>query len=815
MKTRLVIFIYTLLVLLPQQLSRACGGDWSWEDGFYSFFDQEAWIEANKKPFLLTPESPFYSDLPGEHGVSYSSAENLGYWMDYFPSQMMGRSDVVMLLYKTSEAELKEVLEVVKGESSLVNLNQQLQENELVRLWVKNGDQATLKYFLFANQTQGYHHISSWGTQEQEVAEMKSALKKAKALYDEIGDPFLKQRYGYQVVRLFHYLDRYEEGIQFFEEQKAALQYHSQFYYWILEQAAGMYRSNVQNELASYYFGLVFSECSARREVALQSYRITSQLEWDRIQELCKTSDEKAALYAMRALQPNNYVLEEMENIYIINPESPFLDLLLMREVKKYESDLLHRIWSKDKGALQPADFREHLSNPPLLEFIAFCETVVADGRRKQTQSWEFALGYLHFLRRDFEGARTVFSELQSQLTDSVLALDVKLFKFVSDFAALDQMLIEEESQWLENYQQLQSSLTAADRKVDKANLKDYFFAGLGHLYLKEWQELDPANQVLLAKSFLCGQNVGELKNNPDLAIVQGLQQFADKPPRSKLEEELQGLLAFENRREVLLELEGTAYLRLAIENPGSFKKNLQEAQQAFEAMGAMVENSIPQSHYGGEVVPADGRMFTAFVRNIFNNSNPNDGYKLWKQGGWLDKEFNKLELVRTIFKLDSLAHSSSRHAARYSFLLGNLLYNLTYHGVYRHVLHYEGNPGYTGRLLPEYTGVVGDKSERYNFSSYGSGQFLQNTELARQYYLNALNQSGEKEFKAWCTFMLAKCDQSKLINEGREPRYENLHLNADDRPFLDKFQNEYRDTEVYEEAFERCSYLRLYANKN
>jgi len=146
---------------------------------------------------------------------------------------------------------------------------------------------------------------------------------------------------------------------------------------------------------------------------------------------------------------------------------------------------------------------------------------------------------------------------------------------------------------------------------------------------------------------------------------------------------------------------------------------------------------------------------------------------------------------------------------------MGNLLYNLTCHGVYRHVLHYEETPRFAGRLA--WWGWGGTSvSERYNFEHYRSGSFLVNTELARKYYQKALNTTrpSAEEFNAWCTFMLAKCDQVRLINEGKGPKYDNLYLNEDDRPFMVKFHEEYEGTELYKEAYERCSYLRLYSNR-
>ena len=86
------------------------------------------------------------------------------------------------------------------------------------------------------------------------------------------------------------------------------------------------------------------------------------------------------------------------------------------------------------------------------------------------------------------------------------------------------------------------------------------------------------------------------------------------------------------------------------------------------------------------------------------------------------------------------------------------------------------------------------------------------------------MDASLDKNFKAKCLFMMAKCAQ-KIVHK---PQYEEFGNNYDEYDVADKkyftlfkknkyfpqFTKEFAGTPFYKEAFSRCSYLRDFVNK-
>jgi hypothetical protein len=102
-------------------------------------------------------------------------------------------------------------------------------------------------------------------------------------------------------------------------------------------------------------------------------------------------------------------------------------------------------------------------------------------------------------------------------------------------------------------------------------------------------------------------------------------------------------------------------------------------------------------------------------------------------------------------------------------------------------------------------------------------------TEFQKQYYgcyaahdmyKKAFDASADKNFKAKCLFMMAKCVQ-KTASERMsytDPNYSYEKADAMEKIFMKKFMNnkyfpqlikEYSTTKFYEEAYNSCSYLR------
>jgi hypothetical protein len=133
-----------------------------------------------------------------------------------------------------------------------------------------------------------------------------------------------------------------------------------------------------------------------------------------------------------------------------------------------------------------------------------------------------------------------------------------------------------------------------------------------------------------------------------------------------------------------------------------------------------------------------------------------------------------------------------------------------------------------TGLYNMTYYGHAWELVQYYRSGSDGYSIPKGATEFQKQYYgcyaahdmfKKAMEASGDKNFKAKCLFLMAKCSQ-KVVGM---PRYEDFGSNYEQydqasKDYLPKFMNnkyfpqfmkEYSNTAFYKEAYSRCSYLR------
>lgn len=164
-------------------------------------------------------------------------------------------------------------------------------------------------------------------------------------------------------------------------------------------------------------------------------------------------------------------------------------------------------------------------------------------------------------------------------------------------------------------------------------------------------------------------------------------------------------------------------------------------------------------------------------------------------------KKYSKKDFALRILELDSLAQIDEDSAAEYYYLIGNGLYNTTLYGnCWDAVSYYKDF---------HFGGYEKDKDwELYDCSR------------AQVYYLRAMELSDNREFKAKCSFMVAKCEQNTFYMD-----YGSGKIKVDDSDFWNNYHkaklkyitnfeilyNEYSDTEFYLDAIKECKYFNTF----
>lgn len=148
--------------------------------------------------------------------------------------------------------------------------------------------------------------------------------------------------------------------------------------------------------------------------------------------------------------------------------------------------------------------------------------------------------------------------------------------------------------------------------------------------------------------------------------------------------------------------------------------------------------------------------------------------------------KYTKESFVEKLIEMKNTAQTKPAEAAQNYFLVANGFYNMTYYGNAR---VFYSNPIYS------YT--------EWNETDTGDIKEL-NCSLALKYYLLAREKSTDKEFKAKCTFMAAKCEQNNDFGGSFLDQNENITPGA----YYKALKKEFSATKYYQEILRECSYF-------
>ena len=151
-------------------------------------------------------------------------------------------------------------------------------------------------------------------------------------------------------------------------------------------------------------------------------------------------------------------------------------------------------------------------------------------------------------------------------------------------------------------------------------------------------------------------------------------------------------------------------------------------------------------------------------------------------------KSKNDLHTVQ----LQNKAISDPKNAASYYFKLANGLYNMTYYGNARNV--------YSSPIMDP--GLV-----YFGYDKTPSSNAIFDCAKALEYYRKAMEASSNKEFKAKCCFMAAKCEQNQYFSSAEF----NYDAAIQSGSWFKELRDNYSKTNYYQEIIHECGYFRMF----
>ena len=612
-------------------------------------------------------------------------------------------------------------------------------------------DQEVQDYLMFVN-AQENHVTDNYYLNEDEKKKLKNynfLIKEAVNKIDTVNSSYLKLRYFYLALRLAHF--KKQEPLALYEKYKYLLDSKDNTIVkdWIQGLYAGALVKNNQIVLGVYEFTKLFDADRINWHLSYYNFHhIKTNEQWNELQKLAHNNEDKTKLYAIRALNENSNVLEELQNIYTIDKNSKWFDFVLYRELL----DTQHFF-----------DQDEYMARTivPYEKYINYLKTIKKDDMYLVNLS----LAYFNLYSKNLDIASNIKDDLLNKYPNSH---EVQTFAYILHLHKLDKIDLKTEDIIYDEMKKL-----TADEHTSES-IHNYTFVILKKLYLKQNDSF---------KAFL-SSNINYLSEASfDLPLLEKFNEFLTSKKQSKIEEHFlnkyleQKMLEQKDNKFVLADNLKTTQLKLLISN------------LKFEEALKIDSNYLNEKIY-----------FNPFNGLISGNN------RKGKQNILSVKEFLEKMIV---IKNELIKNPNS---AMDNYLYANALYNLSYFGnsnilttMYRSVYSFSDIALQKEKmnLASKYYLIALENSQKDEFKAKIT-YMLAKVELA-DFDINYA-----KKDKDYYNEDLDRFDLERYWGYQNEDIYVKYIDNKYGK-YFDLLKKDYSNTKYYEELIKECSNLRIY----
>lgn len=762
----MLLLISSFVIIFNSDNTDSCSFDISADD-YYSVFDPKLINQPSLIPFFLS-ELHFF---PDEDSSLYNEKlQNILDWKKYF-NEKPEIKDIEKLIYPTDKTDLLEIAWYMKKNDYSL-LKEKWRYNSLVNHLRETKNINAIEYLVYAKMCEPHvGEYDNWKNPRRDTTGMAGLIESGIKNYHSVNDNFLKLRYAFQFIRLAHYSENYTQAVELYAKFVLPLNDTTIINYWTLSLKAGALKHLNREYESNYYYSIVFDRCITRRYIAAKDFRVRSDSSFNRSLELCKNDTEKAAFWMLTAFKNNSLHLEAMKQIYLLNPKSPYLDLLLARELNRVEREIFPNTYgfNVNHRNYNTQNFWANLNNRDLLNLV---RNYAENRKTLRPELWYLAAGYLCTLAGKPGDATGSYANAKSSwYKNDINGLEkIKLFEemnYVLLFYELDagtekrimphlKWLYEQSKQSSEKYKYIGEFYVPGRNDALSALL--YVRSRLAQVYA--------SNGDFIKMHLLLGdERFGyDLTDNPKNQPVDNLIAFFDKPKKTDFEKLLERMYVY--YKSDLLEIKGTILLS---------RHKFKEAIIAFNEAGSFWK------------LRAD--PFTYRIKDCLSCD-------AWDKS---KTKYTKLSFSHRMLELDSLAYAEKENAYKYYFLMANGFYNITYFGNSWNASSYHRDYDYNQMY-----------NEQKDWEFYDCS-------IAQKYYEKAMQLTSDREFAAMCIFMMSKCEQNDFYNNLYQFRFkddkEYFEKKLEYRNNFRKLRGEYSDTEYYKQILNECKYFDIFVN--
>ena len=795
-KAFIAVSISGFLISFPQNII-GCGDGMDPYDYYTSFFHPQLPEAIGYKPFYYTGYNFLYDENEPTNVSDLLATE----WAAYCGDPVVAE-DAKTFVNKFDRKEVNSLYSNIE-KNATNSLADSIMRNTMTKYFIKSRDLEALGYILYAKQVEPYvlGNSDSWEPPQRDTIKMGKLIKNGQQLMKAAKNDFFKLKYAYQAERLAHYSGRYSDAIQIYDDYIAANKTASVLQPLSLALKAGaLFRTDRQKE-AALLFSKAFNASTAKRISNYLGFNwsVDSKLSREDYLAMCKTDEEKAGMLSLFAMSSTGNELTTMKQILKLDPGADAFEVLAVREINKLEERYFTPLLQKEKGGSSfyyywndnNKDSVMTESGKEVKALATFLHEASNTEKIKNPALFEIGAAYAAYMMNDLAAAKKYLAsadkmkpvgKLKDQwvLTNILVTINEK----ENIDAAFEEQLLPS-LQWLQQKAKAEKPQSIQFYEINqwKKVYRDLMSEIMARRYHKQGELYKEALCIGAADAAVSpGENIygfekgiDFMRNNLGSKDVEQLYSFLTNKQLTTF-----GNFLVKNnsiKLSVVTDFAGTAYLR---------EYDYANAKQWFKK--------------------TTDKKAMEIVTNPFADL-------LYDQEEQLPSEANfrtdKLAFAETMLQLQKLTETDKVNAAKNYYKIATALYNITYYGhAWKLVDYYRS--GSDGYAIPK-------NATPFQKEYYGCYSAL-------NYFEKAMNASSDKNFKARCLFMMAKCSQKQV----QRPRYIDFNYNYDqldmaEKAYWPKFKDnkyfpqlikDYSATPFYKQAYNSCSYLRDFVKR-
>ncbi len=714
---------------------------------YYSHFSPEVSdIDSSFEPMFISEEL-FYNYSEFEYYSQRFNTNIIDEWSVYLEDRIPIKEIEYFLLDNNSTKEINELYANVQNSNKSGILNSRF---SVIDSKVKG----FIQFLYYAKQ------IEAISLQQLGVWDIEQGMKRNYASPEIIAelenryhiesDPFLKNRYWFQVAKAKYYSIDKSSIISFFDKTKETVKKNN-LYYRALSYVAGAHYKQRNYTLSNYLYSIVYYNCKEMRSIAAYNFHPQEQSDFDSSLQLASNKNEKIALWTLYGYYADE--LKAIREISKLDTKNEHIDFLLAHFINNEEKRLNSE--AELKNAVEYKNILKENVNP---EAVLLIDSIARQENTSRPFLWYMGAGYFQILAGNYKLADLYLEKSSKLISNKPLAVNqIRLLQLVNNILRIDSITKQHEEKlvseldWL--YNKCPNDSTKSFRYNHTVSWSKYYLSSLyksqgNHVFS---EILDPSTNYYINQ------------NNIDKMI-----EYFTKKDMSSWDSIIIGQYAF-----TLSDL----YDYVSIKNTYIYPENLDKAIYYMEL-----------SQHSNDTLDCD--PFLGRIKDICECT----------EGNVPNIRFTKIDLLRRMKDLQLLIAKGERTYEHY-LALGNAFYNITYFGNSREfyfnpIINNYGiyiDPLYKSWLLNSSIAntyfnnalQVANNNEQKALCVYMMSKCERNTFYTERYYEDGYlrdSYNQDTNYLAWNGFV--------------------------------KLKNEYSHTSFYKQVIKECGYFKSYISK-